>query len=153
MSIIKNGKKIAGLYKTDLVTPATDTQAGIIKIATEEEVQSGISNNTAITPYQLANQSPDKNLVIEYATNAIMPDYTTEVMIWGSNFSPTYKGWLIGYCGTSGDTNAVAWINGKQIGAENSDWIDIQILMDIGDIFTSNAEEFGLSFYALKGAN
>ena len=57
MSIRKNNKIIAGNYKSDIITDATQTEKGKIRIATDNEVKQGLSKDTAITPYQLANAS------------------------------------------------------------------------------------------------
>ncbi|MBR3889140.1 hypothetical protein IKJ53_01360, partial [bacterium] len=53
MSIKYNGKTVAGRYKAQVVTNATSTQKGIIRIATDEEVKSGVNNAVAVTPEQL----------------------------------------------------------------------------------------------------
>lgn len=75
MSIYLNGKKIAGSYKIETVSEATDEKSGIIRIATEEEVSLGESKNTAITPFQLANASSktlvDNETIIKGEDNTI----------------------------------------------------------------------------------
>lgn len=55
MSIRIGDKIIAANYATQIVSNATTEKAGIIKIATDEEISAGQSTNTAVTPYQLAN--------------------------------------------------------------------------------------------------
>ena len=139
MSIIKNGKKIAGLYKADLITPATDTQAGIIKIATEEEVQGGISNNTAITPYQLANQSP-KTLVDDLTI--IKDDNNTITTIGVKSKTDTI---LYDWIGTKSEYNMayeageikenwICWITDDEVQHINQTVSDIALL----DMIVSN---------------
>ena len=52
MSIRIGNKIVASNNANNL---ATTEQAGIIRIATDEEVKAGLKNDIAITPYQLAN--------------------------------------------------------------------------------------------------
>ena len=112
MSLIKNGKKIAGLYKADLIKNATDTQAGIIRIATDEEVQGGTSSTTAITPYQLANQAP-KTLVDNTTITKDDTDTITTIGVKSKNNVILYD-WI----GTEEEYNT-AYDNGDI----ESDWI------------------------------
>lgn len=56
MSIKYNGKTIAGNYKTQIISVATTSQSGTIRIATEDEVQNGVNESTAITPKHLSNK-------------------------------------------------------------------------------------------------
>ena len=56
MSIKYNGKLIAGKYKTQIVTDATESNKGLIRIATLEEVNTGTDNTTAVTPKDLATK-------------------------------------------------------------------------------------------------
>lgn len=56
MSIKYNGKTVAGRYKGQVVTNATKTQKGIIRVATDEEVNAGVSSALAITPEHLARK-------------------------------------------------------------------------------------------------
>lgn len=53
MSIIKNGKIIAGSYNTGIASDATTDKKGIIRIATNQEALDGTLENVAITPKQL----------------------------------------------------------------------------------------------------
>ncbi len=53
MSIIENGKKIAGNYKVQLAPEATTEKSGVIRIATDEEILEGIREDLAVTPKQL----------------------------------------------------------------------------------------------------
>jgi hypothetical protein len=53
MSIKYNGKTIAGNYKVSASTTASDTKAGPIKIATEQELKDTTNNKVAVTPYLL----------------------------------------------------------------------------------------------------
>ena len=56
MSIKYNGKLIAGKYKTQIVTDATESNKGLIRIATLEEVNAGTDTTTAVTPKDLATK-------------------------------------------------------------------------------------------------
>ena len=53
MSIKYNGKTVAGNYKISASTTASDTKAGPIKIATEQELKDTTNNKVAVTPYLL----------------------------------------------------------------------------------------------------
>lgn len=53
MSIKYNGKTIASNYKISASTTASDTKAGPIKIATEQELKDTTNNKVAVTPYLL----------------------------------------------------------------------------------------------------
>lgn len=53
MSLYKNGKKIAGVYVDHEIENATEAHAGIIKIATQEDVLNGVDNSKAVTPSKL----------------------------------------------------------------------------------------------------
>lgn len=79
-----------------------------------------------------------------------MPDYTTAVSITG-NFTAQYAGWLIGSCSTASTTDSYSYINNIKISSEWEDYQDIQVLMDKGDIFTTNAKNIELKFLKLKG--
>ena len=48
MSIKYNGKTVAGNYKISASTTASDTKAGPIKIATEQELKDTTNNKVAI---------------------------------------------------------------------------------------------------------
>lgn len=60
MSIKYNGKTVAGKYKAQIVSGATETDKGLIRIATETEVTTGTDNTTAVTPKKLKNQLDTK---------------------------------------------------------------------------------------------
>ena len=68
MSIRKNNKIIAGNYKSDIITDATQTEKGKIRIATDTEVAQGLSKDTAITPYHLANNSSKAQVEVDNET-------------------------------------------------------------------------------------
>ncbi len=53
MSIKYNGKTIAGNYKSQIIKEADTVNSGKIRIATQEEVDVGTNNTTAITPFYL----------------------------------------------------------------------------------------------------
>ena len=59
MSIIYNNQVVAGKYTQQVVADADTVNAGIIKLATEEQVIEGVDNTTAVTPFYLA-QKQDK---------------------------------------------------------------------------------------------
>lgn len=54
MSIRIGNNIIANNFQMEPINPATTTEAGIIRIATDAEVKAGTSKTIAITPYQLA---------------------------------------------------------------------------------------------------
>lgn len=54
MSIIKNGKKIAGAYSVELIPEASDSRLGVVRFATDEEVKEGSSKTTVVSPNQLS---------------------------------------------------------------------------------------------------
>lgn len=56
MSIKYNGKIVAGNYKAQVVSDSDTVNKGIIRIATQEEVNNELDNTTAITPYHLSNK-------------------------------------------------------------------------------------------------
>ena len=56
MSIKYNGKTVAGRYKGQVVTNATKTQKGIIRVATDEEINAGVGTNIAVTPEHLSKK-------------------------------------------------------------------------------------------------
>lgn len=87
MSIKYNGKLIAGKYKTQVVTDATEGNKGLIRIATLEEVNAGTDNTTAVTPKGLAtkqNVIPDLDTIRQGANKgstalqSIPDEYVTE---------------------------------------------------------------------------
>ena len=87
MSIKYNGKLIAGKYKTQVVTDATESNKGLIRIATQEEINTGTDNTTAVTPKDLAtkqNVIPDLDTIRQGANKgstalqSIPDEYVTE---------------------------------------------------------------------------
>lgn len=56
MSIKLNNQTIAGNKKYDILIPSSQTKAGIIRIATQDEVNDGIDNYTAVTPLYLSQK-------------------------------------------------------------------------------------------------
>lgn len=73
MSIKYNGKLIAGKYKTQIVTDATESNKGLIRIATQEEINAGTDNTTAVTPKGLATK---QNKLTAGTGIEILPDGT-----------------------------------------------------------------------------
>lgn len=59
MSIKYNNKVVAGKYKEQIIPFANTIDAGIAKIATQEEINEGIDNTSIVTPVYLA-QKQDK---------------------------------------------------------------------------------------------
>lgn len=59
MSIIYNNQVVAGKYKEQIINEADTINSGVVKIATQEEVEQGESNTSVVTPYYLA-QKQDK---------------------------------------------------------------------------------------------
>ena len=68
MSIKYNGKTIAGKYKAQIVTDASETDKGLIRVATDTEVTTGVDNTTVITPRKLKNQLDKKQNVLTAGT-------------------------------------------------------------------------------------
>lgn len=63
MSIRYNGEKIAGKYKSQTIYPASESEAGIIQIASSQEVKDGTDNSKAVTPRRLkANYATKEEL-------------------------------------------------------------------------------------------
>ena len=56
MSIIYNNQVVAGKYKEQIVNEADTLNKGIVKIATQEEVNTGTDNTTAVTPLHLSEK-------------------------------------------------------------------------------------------------
>ena len=85
MSIKYNGEIVAGKYKTQVIPQADTLNSGIIKIATDTEIEQGTDNTTAVTPLHLSlkqdkliagdNIFIDENLI----ECEIYPDDTTIV--------------------------------------------------------------------------
>ena len=86
MTIKYNNKVIAGKYKEQVIPFANTIDAGIAKIATQEEINEGINNTSIVTPTYLA-QKQDKLIAGEGieidSTNTIsskiLPDKITIV--------------------------------------------------------------------------
>lgn len=53
MSIRYNGEKIAGKYASQTIYPASENEAGIIQIASSQDVKDGTDNTKAVTPRRL----------------------------------------------------------------------------------------------------
>lgn len=70
MSIIKNGKIIAGSYNVSSASDATEDKKGIIRIATDEEAKAGELTNVAVTPKQLAENGGGSTVDIDAYTKA-----------------------------------------------------------------------------------
>lgn len=56
MSIIYNNKVVAGKYKEQIINEADTINAGIVKIATQEEIEQGENNTSVVTPYYLSTK-------------------------------------------------------------------------------------------------
>lgn len=68
MSIKYNGKTIAGKYRAQIVSDATETDKGLIRIATETEITTGTDNITAVTPKNLKTELDKKQDVLTTGT-------------------------------------------------------------------------------------
>lgn len=68
MSIKYNGKTVAGKYKAQIVTEATETDKGLIRLATEAEVTAGTDNTTAVTPKKLKTELDKKASTTDITT-------------------------------------------------------------------------------------
>ena len=67
MSIKYNGQTIAGNYTSQIIGLSNTEKAGIIKIATDEEISTGTSNQVATTPLHLSKKQ-DKLIAGENVT-------------------------------------------------------------------------------------
>ena len=112
MSIRIGDKIIAANYATQVVSNATTEKAGIIKIATDEEISAGQSTNTAVTPYQLANAAT-KTQVDNTTIEKDESDVITAIGIKSKSGKILYD-WV----GTQEEYD-IAW----SAGAIESDWI------------------------------
>ena len=85
-------------------------------------------------------------------TNRIgFPDYSTRIQISGTSYTATFRCWLIGYSLISAEGGQIITVNNHPIGREESDYIDVQIPLDIGDVVKVNAGIFNdLSIYKMK---
>ena len=53
MSIKLNNQTISGLYESQIIPQADTVNLGIIRIATQKEIEDGTDNTTAVTPFYL----------------------------------------------------------------------------------------------------
>lgn len=85
MSIKINGKTVAGKYSTKYVKNANEIEAGIIKIATEDEINAGIDNTTAVTPLYLSKKqdklTAGEGINIVNNEISVQEDYITRTTI------------------------------------------------------------------------
>lgn len=86
MSIKYNGKIIAGGY---IPKVSSDLEHGIIRIATNEEVRQGRSNDVAITPQQLKNFGGKANLFDTKVLDYVLPYEKSEG--WALQGTYVYK--------------------------------------------------------------
>lgn len=83
---------------------------------------------------------------------SLLPDYDNGTSIT-LPFTASENGWLIGYCNAVGTTEGSLFVNGKGIGREAGDYIDVQIPLGVGDIVTqTNINNNVLKFYPLRQA-
>lgn len=71
MSIKFNGKTIAGYYKTQIIPSADTVNEGTIKIATQEAIDNGTDNKSAVTPYYLQRFKNNMVSSIKYEDNKL----------------------------------------------------------------------------------
>ena len=57
MSIRIGDKIIAASLSTQVIPDATQLKKGIVRLATDTEIEEGTSNSVAVTPKQLANSA------------------------------------------------------------------------------------------------
>lgn len=144
MSIIYNGQTVAGVYTEQILNNADTINAGIIKIATQEEVDTGENNTSAVTPLYLSSKQnklkSGDNISIEndIISCDIKPDVST--IIQNEDGTLTNVGQLtksgtikIDWEGTQAEYN-VAYLNGTI----QPDWYcyitDDEEFVDYGDI-------------------
>ena len=85
--------------------------------------------------------------------NMFMPDYANATSIGQLPFTASENGWLIGFCNAAGTTEGSLFVNGKEIGREAGDYIDVQIPLGVGDIVTgTNINSIGLKLCPLRQA-
>lgn len=163
MSIIYNGQIVAGVYTEQILNNADTINAGIIKIATQEEVNAGENNTSAVTPLYLSNKQnkleSGDNISIEndIISCDIKPDVST--IIQNEDGTLTNVGQLtksgtikINWEGTQAEYN-VAYLNGTI----QPDWYcyitDDEEFVDYGDIANqslSNLKAEGEARFAVK---
>lgn len=76
MSIIKNGKIIAGSYNIGTASDATTDKKGIIRIATNQEALDGTLENVAITPKQLSQYGGNNSNTLVDGTTIVKNEDT-----------------------------------------------------------------------------
>ena len=87
------------------------------------------------------------------STNGVMlPSYTGMVSVTSASYTAPYDGWLIGICNTPDKNEISAYVNNIEIGHEYDDYIDIQMPLAKGDIFSTNGTKRNLRFLKFKGA-
>lgn len=91
-----------------------------------------------------------ENIGFSNIRNSLTPDYSTAVNITG-NFTAEYTGWLIGSCMSDSTIPSSSSINNIEIANEWEDYQDIQILMNKGDVFTTNSTSVRLKFMKCRG--
>lgn len=133
MSIKYNGKIIAGGYVPKI---ASRTEKGVVRLATEEEMKSGIAEDVVITPKQLtdyyATTSLDNlNEVGEARFNNIISDVNTKVSKSGDTMSGTLN--LIGISDDNCQQRIVSGDYGVMFRNDNENFY--MLLTNAGDPF------------------
>ena len=151
MSIKYNGKIIAGNYKVQVIPDSDTVNKGKIRIATQLEIDNGIDNTTAVTPYYLSK----KQDVLTAGNNISIKDNTIncdiavddETVIKNTNNSLTVIGQK-----TKSNTIKINWEgsleeyeNGLLDGSISPDWYcyiyDDEKVADFKDVITKNELE------------
>ncbi len=145
--------------KSSTVTPASTTlypwvvaytAAVPASTAQAAEFQQGLSGKADTN---LGNTTPSQSFK-EMSVGWGFPDYSTGVQISGSSYTATYKCWLIGTTFKSTAILQELYVNGHIVGQEETDYIDVQMPIDVGDVVTVSDGTFtNLYVYAIKGAN
>lgn len=124
----------------------TDIEVDIDEVMTDLNGKADIAD--VWTPS--TSTQAQKEMIIGWS----IPDYSTAISLSGSRFTATYKCWIVGYSNISGGGEQILYVNGVEVAREAGDYADLQIPLDVGDVLTKNAGNFGsLSVVAMKGIN
>lgn len=115
MSIRYNGEKIAGKYKSQTIYPASENEAGIIQIASSQDVKDGTDNTKAVTP---------RRLKTNYATKEELNN-KQDLLVSGTNIKTLNNESLLGEGNI--DITSAQWGN---IDGEITNQTDLQNILD-----------------------
>lgn len=101
MSIRYNEEIIAGKYKSQTIYPASENEAGIIQIASSQDVKDGTNNTKAVTPRRLRvnhynktetdNMMAEKQNILIAGENITIEDNTISAIGGGAKI--TFRKW------------------------------------------------------------